>query len=110
MKLIINITFFSLIIMSSLSQAKASEVNYVVLPKIKEEVVSYAIKNASVKEAYSIIKNISLSAIEYIQTDGEKTSDELEALTIIVTNALERESVFMSKDDVIATIISSLNS
>jgi hypothetical protein len=92
-------------------KAQAGEVaNFEVVSDVKEMIVSFAVKNSTMTEAYSKIKSISLSAISFIQTDGKISSDDLNELVTNITKQLEHEAVFMKKEQVVATIISAINS
>ena len=92
-------------------KANASEVaNFEVVSDVKVMIVSYAVKNSTMTEAYSKIKSISLSAISFIQTDGEKSSDELNELVVNIAEQLQHDAVYMKKKQIIVTIISAINS
>lgn len=95
---------------STLTSKSYAAANYNVVPQVKEVLATYAVKSSNMTEAYAKIKTISLSAIDYIQTDGEKSSEELDILVGDISRRLERDAVFMSKDQIIATIISAINS
>ena len=90
---------------------KASEVtSFSVVSEVKEILVSYVLRNSNKSEAYSKIKLISLSAIDFIQTDGEKSSDELNELVANISKHLEHDAIYMKKEQIVATIISAINS
>ena len=80
------------------------------MPSVKKTVVNFVIKNNSSTEAYKSIKEISLSAVEFIQSQGEHSSEKLEQLVVIISRELERSAIFLNKKDVVATIISAINS
>ncbi len=80
------------------------------MPSVRKTVVNFVIKNNSSTEAYKSIKEISLSAVEFIQSQGEHSSEKLEQLVVIVSQELERSAIFLNKKDVVATIISAINS
>lgn len=106
-------TFLLLLICISFSislKSSAAAANYSVVPEVKKVIVSYAVKDSNMTEAYSKIKSISLSAVDYVQTDGEKTSMELDVLVATISEKLEHEAIYMNKDEIIATIISAINS
>ena len=104
--------FLLLCLMISINlKASASEfANFEVVSDVKEMIVSYAVKDSSMTEAYSKIKSISLSAIDFIQTDGETSSEELNELVTNISKELEHEAIFMKKEQIVATIISAINS
>lgn len=104
------ILLLCLIISVNLKANASQSTSIEVVNDVKKMIVSYAVKNSSMSEAYSKIKSISLSAIDFIQTDGEQSSDELNELATIISQKLEHDAVFMKKEQVIETIISAINS
>ena len=84
--------------------------NIDVVINVKKIIVSYAVKKSSIQKACSKIKSISLSAINFVQTDGEQSSDELNELATIISQELQHDAVYLKKDKVIETIISAINS
>jgi hypothetical protein len=104
---------FSLFIVSiSMSHASSLTLqsDYSIIPTVKETIVSLVVKEKTSVESYSYIKEISLSAISFIQSDGNNTTDELESLIKTVSVRLEKRAIFMKRSDIVETIISAINS
>ncbi len=103
----------SLIIIISMTYSAFSYANmsqFVVMPSIKNEIVNYVIKNRTAEESYSAIKDISLSAVNFVQSEGEESSERLEELILIVSRKLETDSVYLSRKDIVEAIIKAINS
>lgn len=100
--LIISITY------SSFTFANLSQ--YLVIPSIKKEIVNYVVKNRSAEESYSAIKDISLSAVHFVQSEGIESSERLEELISIVSRRLETDAVYLSRKDIVEAIIKAINS
>jgi len=93
---------------SSISLANLSQ-NFV-MPSVKQEIVNYVIKNRSAEESYSAIKDISLSAVTFVQSEGVESSERLEELISIVSRKLEADAVYLSRKDIVEAIIKAINS
>ena len=90
--------------------AKVDSLEFKVVPKVKQVLVQYVSKDSSAQDAYKKIKEISMEAISYIQSDGEISSSHLDELIAVISRKLEHEAIFLNKDQVITSIISAINS
>lgn len=80
------------------------------LPAVKQTVMNFVIKDRSSTESYQFIKDISLSAVKYIKTDGLESSKNLDRLIEIVSVRLKKSAIKMRKKDIVATIVTAINS
>ena len=80
------------------------------LPTVRETVLNFVVKDRTSVESYSYLKDISISAINFIQSDGNLTSAKLETLIKVVSIRLEKDAIVLRKSDIVATIITALNS
>jgi len=106
-------TLFSLLFISTLLSASAhasTASRFGILPSVKHTIISQVASSKTSTESYNYLKEISLSAVEYITSEGEKSNVKLEELISNISVQLEKEAIFLEKEDIVATIISAINS
>lgn len=105
-KILLTLSFFIILTFN----AQAESTNISVVPWVKDTLVSYVVRSGELKDAYSKLKTLSLDAVHFIQSNGKSSTVELDDLVSVVSRQLERESVFLNKEQIVATIISAINS
>jgi len=81
-----------------------------VVPRVKKSLITYVLRSGEAKEAYLKIKTIGLDAISFVQSSGKVSSKELDEVVMNVSRELEHEALFLNKEQIVASIISAINS